>query len=147
MLPTRRSDDTPAVLDPFSEIERLRREMWSLIDGNLPFSGTPASNLALADLEESDDTFTLEVELPGVHKEDVDIELDGRRLVVTAERKGRERVGVLRRRTRRVGTFRHEVLLPGEVDDGAVEATLTDGILTVRLPKAESGKRRRIAVG
>lgn len=85
--------------------------------------------------------------MPGVHKDDVDIELDGRRLVVTAERKERERVGVLRRRTDRVGTFRHEVLLPWEVDDGAVEATLADGILTVKLPKAESGKRRRIAVG
>lgn len=142
MLPVRRTNRETA-LDPFEEIDRLRREMWSALDGAWAGSGT---QLALADLEETDDEFVLEVELPGVKKGDVDIELDGRRVVVTAERKERERVGILRRRTRSVGQLRHEVVLPVEVDDGRVQASLDHGVLTLRLPKVESAKRRRIEV-
>lgn len=142
MLPVRRTQRDTA-LDPFEEIERLRREMWSALDGAWAGSGT---QLALADLEETDDEFVLEVELPGVKKGDVDIELDGRRVVVTAERKERERVGILRRRTRSVGQLRHEVVLPVDVDDDRVQASLDHGVLTLRLPKVESAKRRRIEV-
>lgn len=53
---------------------------------------------------------------------------------------------MLRRRTRHVGTYHHEVLLPTEVDPDAVDAQLDDGVLTVRLPKTESSSRHRITV-
>lgn len=141
-----RERERPAadVVDPFAEIERLRREMWSLFDQT---AGEPGSQLALADLEEADDEFVLEVELPGVKKGDVDIELEGRRVIVTAERKERERVGRLRRRTRRAGELRHEVLLPTDIDEDGVRASLDSGVLTLRLPKAQSARRRRIPIG
>ena len=66
--------------------------------------------------------------------------------MVTGERKERERVGILRRRTRTVGRFHYEVLLPGEVDEEAVEASLHEGVLTVRVPKPLSERPRRIPV-
>lgn len=73
-------------------------------------------------------------------------ELEGRRLTVTAERRERERVGILRRRARHVGALHHEVMLPGEVADEDVEAELDSGVLSLRLPKAESSRRRRIPI-
>lgn len=100
----------------------------------------------LADLEETDDAYLVEVELPGVKRDDVSVELSGRRLVVSGERKERERAGVLRRRTRAVGQFRHEVFLPGEVDAEGVSASLEEGVLTVRVPKADTERPRRIEI-
>ena len=100
----------------------------------------------LADLEETDDAYVVEVELPGVKREDINVEVIGRRLTVTGERKERERTGILRRSTRTVGRFEHEVLLPGEVDEEGVEATLDEGVLSIRVPKSERERPKRIAV-
>lgn len=79
-------------------------------------------------------------------RDDLDIEVAGRRLTVTGERKERERVGILRRRERVVGRFRYEVVLPGEVEEDGVEAHLDEGVLTLRLPKPASQRPRRIAI-
>lgn len=55
-------------------------------------------------------------------------------------------MGILRRRERTVGRFAYEVTLPGDVADDAVEARLGEGFLTVRLPKPEHERPRRIQV-
>lgn len=88
----------------------------------------------------------VEIDLAGVKKDDVDIELSGRRLVVSGERKERERVGILRKRTRTVGRFRYEVVLPAELDEDGVSATLDEGVLSIRVPKEASERPRRITV-
>jgi Hsp20/alpha crystallin family len=82
----------------------------------------------------------------GVKREDVEMGLVGRRLTIHGEQKERERVGILRGRTRRVGQFQYEVVLPREVADDEVEARVADGVLTVRVPKAVKAKPRRIKV-
>ena len=145
MLPVRRNTEAQLARNPLDEFERLARDVLSWADT----WGLPALDgfhTALGELEETDDAFIVEIDLPGVDKKDIDIELEGRRLIVTAERKERERTGILRRRTRTVGTYRHEVVLPTEVDEDAVDASLADGVLTVRLPKHETARRRRIAI-
>lgn len=148
MLPTTRPTTTPtphAERDPLREFEQATRELtdwarsWRWPDLGGAFA-------ALGDLEETDDAFVLEVDLPGVDKRDVDIQLDDRRLTITAERKERERVGILRRRTRRIGTYRHEVVLPSDVDPDGIEAHLADGELVVRLPRSPATRRHRIPV-
>jgi len=65
---------------------------------------------------------------------------------VHGEIKERERVGILRRRTRRTGQFDYRVRLPGDVDEEGIEASLEGGVLTVRVPKSERARRRRIEV-
>jgi HSP20 family protein len=103
----------------------------------------------LGDLEELEDAWLLQVELPGLQRADVDIQLTGRRLVIRAERKDPVRRGLLRRGTRTTGRYFLEVVLPDEVDPDGVEATLEDGVLTILVPKlqAPEGATRRIAVG
>lgn len=84
----------------------------------------------------------MEIELPGVKKNDIDIQSRGRRITVSGERKEQERVGILRKRTRSTGRFFHEVVLPGDIDDEGIEASLDNGVLTLRVPKEESEQQR-----
>jgi HSP20 family protein len=98
------------------------------------------------DVEETDDAYVVELELPGVKREDVSVEFGGGELSVTGEVKQKERVGFLRTRTRPVGRFDYRVQLPAEVHDDQVSASLSDGVLTVRVPKTDRARRRRIAI-
>jgi len=100
----------------------------------------------LADIEETDDGYLVEVELPGVKREDIELHVDQGRLRVTAERRERQRVGLLRHRTRTTGRYSIDVTLPAPVDSDDVTATLDDGVLTVVVPKAERAHRRRIPI-
>ncbi len=100
----------------------------------------------LADVEETEDRYTVEVELAGVQHDDISVEVTGRRLTVSGERKERERVGILRRRTRTVGRFHYEVILPGDVVEEGVEASLEQGVLTLQVPKVQRDRTRRIPV-
>jgi HSP20 family protein len=101
----------------------------------------------LADVEETDDAYVVDVELPGVDEADIDIEVNGREVTVTGELKERERKGILRRRTRRVGEFQYSVTLPGDIDADNVDAQLENGVLTVTVPKSQRAKPRRISIG
>jgi HSP20 family protein len=99
-----------------------------------------------ADIEETDDAWIVEAELPGVNRKDVSVELREGELVINGEIKEKERKGVVRRRTRRTGQFEYRVTLPGQTDPDKIEASLHEGVLTVRVPKAEQAKPRRIEV-
>lgn len=133
------------------EFERLRPAFASELDQWPDFVRAIERGLnevaPLADVEETDDSYLLDVELPGVRREDVDLLVDRSRMVVTGERRERERVGLLRHRTRTTGRFVLAVTLPGEVDSEAVTASFVDGMLSVVVPKAERSRRRRIPIG
>jgi len=117
--------------------------MSQLVSG---FASPLASWTPPFDLEETDDAFVVEVDVPGVRKEDVSVELADRVLHVHGEIKERERTGVLRRQSRRTGEFDYSVTLPGDVDPEHVEATLDNGVLTVRAPKVAVTRSRRIEI-
>ncbi len=144
VLPTNSTVDRWA---PFRELENLSAQMGRWMDsafGRLDSSLSAWS--PLADVSETDDAYVVEVELPGVRRDDVTIELVRTELVVSGEFKERQRHGLLRHRTRRVGRFRYQVSLPDAVDADNVEATLEDGMLSIRVPKSEAARPRRIAI-
>jgi len=143
-----RSTRAPDRFQPSGEIDPLDR-VRSLLDQTL--GGEIASLLTEVrtftppvDIEETDDAYVIEADLPGIKRDDVDIELEGNELQVSGEIKQRE--GKFRRRTRRVGRFELRVVLPDGVDGGNVDAKLDHGVLTVRVPKAEKAQRRKINV-
>jgi HSP20 family protein len=132
-------------VEPVDQVtERMRRMAEQMFAG----LGTPAllaeasSWTPFVDIEEGDDAYVLEVELPGVQRDDVNIELVGNELMISGELKERERKGIVRRRARRVGRFDYRVMLPSQVEAKNIEAKLSDGVLTVRVPKQEQGRRR-----
>jgi HSP20 family protein len=149
-LAERRSSGQPQRYEPFSELEQVNERMRRLLEQTLGGFGAPISSGAgwspFVDIEETDEAYVIEAELPGVKREDVNIELVGNELTITGELKERERKGLLRRQTRRVGRFDYRVTLPDQVDRGKIDADLKDGVLTVRVPKAERAQRRRIEV-
>ncbi len=149
-LPVRRSNGESteeAQWSPFNALEGFNRQLAGYLD---PWRRLPellgAGFTPLADVEETDEAYVVEVELPGVNREDIDIEIAGRRVSVRGERKEKERVGILRRRERTVGSFAYEVTLPGDVVEDGVEAHLNDGVLHVRVPKPERERPRRIEI-
>lgn len=147
-LQERRTKDTSERAQPLSDVERLRR----MLDQTFGSFGLPALATESVgwtppvDIEEQDDAYVIEAEVSGVKKDDVNIELISNELMVTGEIKEREREGILRKRTRRIGRFEYRVRLPEQVDADKVEANLKDGVLSVRVPKREQAERRTIQV-
>jgi HSP20 family protein len=132
------SDSVDAVAE---RMRRIAEQMFSGL-GSPALLAEAAAWTPLVDIEEEDDAYVLEVELPGVQRDDVNIELVGNELMITGELKERERKGIMRRRTRRVGRFDYRVMLPSQVDAEHIEARINDGVLTVRVPKLDQGRRR-----
>jgi HSP20 family protein len=149
--PERRSSPSER-WSPLSELDQLAEGMRRMLEqafGGAEWSSVLSEARTWAppvDIEETDEGYVIEAELPGVTREDVNIELVGNELAITGEIKERERKGVLRRHTRRTGRFVSRVTLPDQVDSDSVEANLKDGVLSVRVPKAERAQRRKIEV-
>ncbi len=98
------------------------------------------------DVEQTDDAWIFEVELPGARREDVQVEISDAELAISGEIKERERAGVVRHRTRRAGAFQYRATLPPGVDADRVEARFGNGVLTVTVPRPEHAKTRRITI-
>jgi HSP20 family protein len=144
-LPVPSTSRAPTRWDPFRELDELYERMNHLWDTGVGTDGADRW-VPLADIEETDDAYLVELELPGVKKDDVDIQMNGRELTVSGEVKEKERVGILRRRTRKVGEFHYSVTLPGDIDGDNVSANLDDGVLSIRVPKSQQSQARRIPI-
>lgn len=142
--------------EPFSaaslhdDVERLLRETFGrgLAHGDGPTVTAAGAFGPALDVEESDDAFTIHVELPGVASDDVDVSLEENVLTISGERRfyaDREAEG-FRRVERSFGRFHRAIRLPDRVDPTGVKAVQRDGVLTVTAPKSEDAKPRRIAV-
>ncbi|MGK5533030.1 Hsp20/alpha crystallin family protein [Streptomyces sp. URMC 129] len=131
-----------------TEFDALFDRMNRLLE-TVPMAPATAGMMAWAppaDLHETDDAYVIEAEVPGIQREDIDVEISDRELRITGERREREPEGVLRRGTRHTGHFEYRALLPGEVKTGEVRANLADGVLTVTVPKAQAAKPHHIDI-
>jgi HSP20 family protein len=152
MLPEQQRSGTPERWGPFSELQQASERMRRILEQTFGSLDWPSQLTDTAgwspfvDIEETDDAYVLEADLPGAKREDVNIELAGHELAISGEVKERQRTGVVRRRTRRVGRFEYRVRLPDQADGDRIEASLVNGVLTVRVPKAQAAQRRKIAV-
>jgi HSP20 family protein len=146
---SREASDTRSIRrwEPFRELENLHSQMGELMDSVwAPMGVGNGVWVPTVDIEETEDAWIVEAELPGVDGKDVNVELRDSELAITGEIKERQRTGIIRRRTRRTGRFDFRVTLPGEVDAEHIDAKLNGGVLTVRVPKDEQARARRIEV-
>jgi HSP20 family protein len=105
----------------------------------------PEWNLLPTSLWQDDNTINVEVELPGVSQEDVEITVHNRVLTIKAARREPEgRTYTYNGRT--FGRFERSVVLPVSVDSEHVEASLTDGILRLTLPKHPDARAKKITL-
>jgi len=152
VLPERRSEGDTQRYEAGSDLEQVSERLRRMLDQTFVGFALPSLVTAMAawsppvDIEEHDDAYVVEAELPGVDRKDVNIELVGNELTITGEIKEREAKGVLRRRTRKVGRFDFRVTLPEQVDPDGIDAKLDGGVLTVRIPKAQQAQRRQVEI-
>jgi HSP20 family protein len=129
---------------PWVEMNRLQQEMESMFGGG----GTQDLWAPAVDVEETPDHLVFRAELPGINRSDIDVELEDGVLTIQGEKKDEQKEqnvqGLLYER--RWGRFSRRFTLPRAVDANAITATYSDGILTVRVPKAEEAKGRKIEV-
>ena len=120
----------------------MARRMW---DTPVAF---PAGFMAKLDMYEKDDHLVVKTELPGIKKADLDISLEDDMLTIKAEKKHEEETeeATYYASERTFGEYSRTVSLPFPVDAEKVSASLKNGLLTIKLPKAEEAKPRRIEV-
>jgi HSP20 family protein len=110
----------------------------------------PAAFIPPADVLVSDEGVTVQMDVPGLSHEDLDIQLENDTLTIRGERRFpyelREGERVWRHIERRFGRFARTLRVPGGMDPNAVEASLSDGVLSLRIPKPESLKPHRVEV-
>jgi HSP20 family protein len=129
-----------------SGIEQMERLFDHLVGPGVgavaPRFAAPALNIA-----EDGDTYVVEAELPGLTLDAVEVFVANDELTIRGTRtiETPENARTLRRE-RAAGAFERTITLPGAVETDAVEASLRDGVLTVRLPKAASLRPRRIEI-
>ena len=139
--------------DPFDNVLRLQRALTRSL--GRPFLGESAPSgrgvfPALNFFEDRDgEAIVVKAEVPGIAPDSLEVETFRDRLTITGERTIPEPDRPYRypRRERRAGEFRRVFQLPFEVDRNSGRATYEDGILTIRLDKADEAKPRSIKIG
>lgn len=137
---------------PSREMRTLQREIDRVFDGF--FGGAENNNNGNAtwtprvDLAETEEGYLIHLDVPGMSKEDLDINFHDNVLTVSGERKAEETNEQRNyvRVERAYGSFYRSFTLPKAIKHDEIEANYQDGVLTVRVPKAEESKPRRIEV-
>ena len=136
--------------EPMREMMSLREAMDRLFDDAFtrPVSLRDLAALPLVDLSQDDDEITVKAVLPGLKPEDVQISITADVLTIKGEFKdedeSKNRNYLIRER--RFGSFERMIQLPTEVQTEKAHADFADGILTIRLPKAEAVKPKSISI-
>jgi HSP20 family protein len=140
---------------PFTPMRNLRREIDRLFGEFLPFFGEEGDgDLFTAvwtprmDLSETDEEFIVRMDLPGLKKDEVTVNVEDNRLTVSGERKEekKEESENYLRMERSYGSFYRSVRLPKTAQVEAVKAEFTDGVLRVHVPKAEEHKPHKVEI-
>lgn len=144
MLPTttRRNRSYRSLPEFRWDVDRLFDEVLNRGTMSIATSG-PA-----ADLYETEDEFTLEMNLPGYDLSDIDVNLEQGVLQISGSREeeAEEGRGTYHVRERGWGRFTRTFTVPHTIDPNSVGAEFANGVLTVRMPKAAEAKARRIEV-
>lgn len=147
MLAGRVWPSRPAFENSWNDFDQLRREMLRLFEGKLP-STAGAGVFPPLNVTQDADNFYVHAEVPGVSASELQISAVKNRLSIAGRREippEHERVS-WHRRERAEGAFNRSITLPADLDAERVEARYMDGILTLKLPKAEEAKPRQIPV-
>ena len=130
-------------LSLLDEMDRFTREMW---DAWRPFT-LEHSLVPHTGIYEEKGHLVMKTELPGIDKKDLDISLEGDRLTIKAEKKEEvEGEATHHTRERYYGRYFRSVKLPYPVKEDEISATFENGVLELRLPRAEEVKAKKIEI-
>ena len=130
--------------DPFAEFSELRRgfEHLNSAFNNLETTETKKAFdfVPTVNTREAEDGYYVEVDLPGIKKEDISIDVNDNVLSISGEREVKEehRENEYYKVESRYGSFERQFTLPEDVDAEKIEALSKDGVLEVKIPKAQN---------
>jgi HSP20 family protein len=132
--------------EPFDGLNRIQSRINDLFGDRMNWNS--ATWYPPVDVLENKDSYVLRAELPGMKKEDFNLEVKDGMLTLSGERKSEKTTdGVKYRTVERIeGKFSRSFSLPETVKHDGIQATYKDGILEIHVPKAEEAKPRRIEV-
>lgn len=138
--------------DPFEDMARLQREVSRLFEDGLRAGGAEHASartwVPAVDIFEGADEIVVRAELPGLKREDIDIELVGDTLTLKGERRFEDspRRDTCVRVERAYGHFQRAFTLGIPVRQDAVKASYKDGILEIHLPKSDEAAPKKVHV-
>jgi HSP20 family protein len=136
--------------DPFQEMLNLRRTVDRLFDNVTPDHewSQPAMWGLAVDVVENKDDLLVKASVPGINPHDLDVSYSDGTLTIKGEVKSDNEVkeNQYHLRERRYGSFARSISLPTKIKGDAYETSYQNGVLTLRLPKAEEVKPKRIAI-
>ena len=135
----------PVALTP--DIDRFIDRVFGL-PFNTPMTPVESVWVPALDYSETEKAYVCRLEVPGIPKENLDLNLNGQVLTVSGHREiKREHEGeAFYVQERQVGRFVRSIRLPGPVTEAKIEATVNDGVMTVTLPKLEVTPKSRITI-
>ncbi|NBX93450.1 MAG: Hsp20/alpha crystallin family protein [Proteobacteria bacterium] len=133
-----------------SNIQRRFDQLWEdVIEPSPNLSAQEFDYSSPCDVEETDSHYVMSLDVPGIPKENLKVEVQGDCLVITGSRK-EERVsrkGEPEISERSQGRFYRSMSIPGLTEDSKIEAAYKDGVLRVAVPKAPSSRGRTVPIG
>jgi HSP20 family protein len=137
--------------NPSQQLAAAREPMYRLFDTFFSNGGEDLASRTWTppvDIQETDDSYRIHAELPGLTKDDIQITLENNVLRLSGERKFEKDVKEenYHRIERTYGTFSRSFALPTLVSSDKVEAKFENGVLSILVPKAEQAKPRHIAI-
>ncbi len=121
----------------------------SLFDTFVSDSTRTATSRPAVDIREEEEGYVLEADLPGLTEKDVNVNVNDNLLTVSADKTGEnesnEKNGYIVRE-RRSRSFKRSFVLPRDVDRDKIEASFSNGVLSLSLPKTAEAKPRQIEV-
>jgi HSP20 family protein len=140
--------------DPFSDIARMNPlraldELFRDLSPATALRGAPLDQTISVDVSETDDTYTVRAEIPGVKKEDIKVDVRGNRVSIAAEthRESEQKEGsrVIRSELYH-GQVQRSFALEQDIDDAKAEAKYVDGVLELTLPKKTAGGGSKLEI-
>ena len=137
--------------DPFQDVLSLREAMNQLMEESFvrPTAAQGGQNFVPAlDLSENAEGYLVEAALPGLKPEDVEVTVENNVLTIKGETRKEvdDKQRNFHRVERRFGAFQRTISLPSTVKADQIQASLTNGVLRLEIPKAEEVKPRKISV-
>lgn len=131
--------------NPFDDIERMFDRMSHQLD---PFESDLSAATTPVDVEDAGEEYVVTADLPGFPRERIDVQLAGETLTISAdhEESSADSESDYVRRERRKQSVSRSLRLPEPIEEGGTEATYTNGVLTVRLPKADAADGHDIPI-
>jgi HSP20 family protein len=129
--------------DPFGLLDQVFGNAGARTGGNL-------MRAPETDVVETEREIRVHVEMPGLKRNHIEVDVENNVLTIRGEKREERTEGQEGRyhlAERRYGTFARSFVLPRDVDADSIQAAFEDGVLTVRIPKSEKARRRKIDVG